>query len=114
MQLLGSSLNLSNEAISYTPFPYPWSLLTQDMPHLPAVPYVIGLTGMSGSGKSSIARRMEALGAACIDSDQLGHETYRPGARAYHRVVEEFGTGEGMSLCLVHCLKVSWVSSHLV
>ncbi|XP_062330780.1 bifunctional coenzyme A synthase [Osmerus eperlanus] len=64
----------------------------KDMPHLPAVPYVIGLTGVSGSGKSSIARRMEALGAACIDSDQLGHETYRPGARAYHRVVEEFGT----------------------
>lgn len=64
----------------------------KDMPHLPPVPYVIGLTGGSGSGKSSISKRLEALGAARIDSDQLGHETYRPGTAAYHRVVEEFGT----------------------
>ncbi|XP_030625957.1 bifunctional coenzyme A synthase [Chanos chanos] len=69
------------------------TLLKPPMPHpgLPAVPYVIGLTGGSGSGKSSIARRLEALGAARIDSDQLGHETYRPGAAAYARVLEEFG-----------------------
>ncbi|KAL2078472.1 hypothetical protein ACEWY4_026157 [Coilia grayii] len=58
---------------------------------LPLIPYVIGLTGGSGSGKSSIARRLEALGAVRIDSDQLGHETYLPGATAYRRVVEEFG-----------------------
>ncbi|KAL0984428.1 hypothetical protein UPYG_G00141350 [Umbra pygmaea] len=63
-----------------------------DKPHLPLVPYVIGLTGGSGSGKSSIARQLEALGAARIDSDQLGHETYRPGEVAYNRVLEEFGS----------------------
>lgn len=63
-----------------------------DTPRLPLTPYVIGLTGGSGSGKSSIARRLEALGAARIDSDQLGHETYRPGAAAYRRVAEEFGS----------------------
>ncbi|KAG5854992.1 bifunctional coenzyme A synthase [Anguilla anguilla] len=69
------------------------TLLTppKDNPLLPPVPYVIGLSGGSGSGKSSIARRLEALGAVCIDGDQLGHETYRPGAVAYRRVVEEFG-----------------------
>ncbi|XP_066554626.1 bifunctional coenzyme A synthase isoform X2 [Amia ocellicauda] len=60
--------------------------------HIPRLPYVIGLTGGTGSGKSSIARRLEALGAARIDSDQLGHETYRPGAPAYSRVVQQFGT----------------------
>ncbi|XP_062381665.1 bifunctional coenzyme A synthase [Sardina pilchardus] len=59
---------------------------------VPLIPYVIGLTGGSGSGKSSIARRLEALGAARIDSDQLGHETYLPGAVAYQKVVQEFGT----------------------
>ncbi|KAG9350139.1 hypothetical protein JZ751_026492 [Albula glossodonta] len=63
----------------------------KDNPYLPASPYVIGLSGGSGSGKSSIARRLEALGAVCIDSDQLGHETYRPGSAAYQRVVQEFG-----------------------
>ncbi|XP_029568103.1 bifunctional coenzyme A synthase isoform X1 [Salmo trutta] len=65
----------------------------QDKSHLPLVPYVIGLTGGSGSGKSSIARQLETLGAVSINSDQLGHETYRPGEVAYNRVLEEFGSG---------------------
>lgn len=59
---------------------------------LPQIPYVIGLTGGSGSGKSSIAWRLEGLGAVRIDADQLGHDTYRPGTTAYQRIVQEFGT----------------------
>lgn len=44
-------------------------------PPLKAVskPYVIGLTGGSASGKSSIARHLENLGAGIIDCDKLGH-----------------------------------------
>lgn len=68
----------------------------QPQSDLPLIPYVIGLTGGSGSGKSSIARRLEALGAVRIDSDQLGHETYLPGATAHHRVVQEFGAGQAV------------------
>ncbi|XP_070712307.1 bifunctional coenzyme A synthase-like isoform X1 [Pempheris klunzingeri] len=70
------------------------TLLTppKDTSHLPPVPYVIGLTGGSGSGKSSIARQLEALGAVRIDCDKLGHEVYQPGTAAYHRVLEEFGS----------------------
>ncbi|KAM3849266.1 bifunctional coenzyme A synthase [Diretmus argenteus] len=70
------------------------TLLTppKDTSHLPPLPYVIGLTGGSGSGKSSIAKRLEALGAAYIDCDQLGHETYQPGTAAYHGVLEAFGS----------------------
>ncbi|KAK7919461.1 hypothetical protein WMY93_010745 [Mugilogobius chulae] len=70
------------------------TLLTQpkDSSHLPVLPYVIGLTGGSGSGKSSIAKRLEALGAVKIDCDKLGHEVYEPGTAAYHRVLEEFGS----------------------
>ncbi|KAF7708086.1 bifunctional coenzyme A synthase [Silurus meridionalis] len=70
------------------------TLLVPPMPHptLPQVPYVIGLTGGSGSGKSSIAQRLEDLGAARIDADQLGHETYKPGTAAYHRIIQEFGS----------------------
>lgn len=60
-------------------------------PGLSQVPYVIGLTGGSGSGKSSVARRLEALGAVRIDADQLGHETYLPDRTAYHRILQEFG-----------------------
>ncbi|KAM3592021.1 uncharacterized protein V6R79_011705 [Siganus canaliculatus] len=63
-----------------------------DTSHLPPLPYVIGLTGGSGSGKSSIAKRLEALGAVRIDCDKLGHEVYQPGTAAYHRVLEEFGS----------------------
>ncbi len=37
-------------------------------------PYIIGLTGGIGSGKSSIARRMEKLGAAIVDCDKLGEQ----------------------------------------
>ncbi|XP_071319737.1 bifunctional coenzyme A synthase [Trachinotus anak] len=70
------------------------TLLTppKDTSHLPPIPYVIGLTGGSGSGKSSIARQLEALGAVRIDCDKLGHEVYQPGTAAYHRVLEEFGS----------------------
>lgn len=70
------------------------TLLTppKDTPHLPPLPYVIGLTGGSGSGKSSIAKRLEALGAVRIDCDKLGHEVYEPGTAAYHRVLKEFGS----------------------
>ncbi|KAJ0016067.1 hypothetical protein NQD34_014357 [Periophthalmus magnuspinnatus] len=70
------------------------TLLTQpkDASHLPVLPYVIGLTGGSGSGKSSIAKRLEALGAVRIDCDKLGHEVYQPETAAYHRVLQEFGS----------------------
>ncbi|KAF7665195.1 hypothetical protein LDENG_00149950 [Lucifuga dentata] len=64
----------------------------KDTSHLPPLPYVIGLTGGSGSGKSSISRRLEGLGAVWIDSDKLGHETYQQGTAAYYRVIEEFGS----------------------
>ncbi|XP_016048886.1 bifunctional coenzyme A synthase isoform X3 [Erinaceus europaeus] len=61
-------------------------------PELPQGLYVIGLTGISGSGKSSIAQRLKGLGAFVIDSDQLGHRAYAPGGPAYQPVVEAFGT----------------------
>lgn len=89
--------------------------LRQDTVHLPLHPYVIGLTGGSGSGKSSIGRHMEALGAVRIDCDQLGHQVYQPCTVAYHKVLEEFGPGEavvfpgrlggGQSWCPASCFE---------
>nr|XP_005994082.1 PREDICTED: bifunctional coenzyme A synthase isoform X2 [Latimeria chalumnae] len=73
------------------------------------LPYVIGLTGGSGSGKSSVSKRLENLGAALIDSDKLGHETYRPGGPAYQKVIQEFGTGK--IVCVVDAavlLEAGW------
>lgn len=64
----------------------------QERPELPTCLYVIGLTGISGSGKSSIAQRLKGLGAFVIDSDHLGHRAYAPGGPAYQPVVEAFGT----------------------
>ncbi|XP_077108101.1 bifunctional coenzyme A synthase [Ranitomeya variabilis] len=61
-------------------------------PSIPSRPYVIGLTGGSGSGKSSIAQRLEKLGAALIDCDKLGHQSYKPEGPAYQLVIDEFGT----------------------
>ncbi|XP_007955947.1 bifunctional coenzyme A synthase [Orycteropus afer afer] len=60
-------------------------------PQLPPNLYVIGLTGISGSGKSSVAHRLKGLGAYIIDSDHLGHRAYAPGGPAYQPVVEAFG-----------------------
>jgi phosphopantetheine adenylyltransferase/dephospho-CoA kinase len=54
-------------------------------------PYVIGLTGGSASGKSSVGRRMAGLGWGVVDCDKLGHQAYTPGEVAYNKIVEEFG-----------------------
>lgn len=67
---------------------------------------MIGLTGGSGSGKSSIAKQLEALGAARIDCDKLGHEAYQPGAAAYLRVLGEFGSGGKTQVTQVVRLKI--------
>ncbi|XP_038045169.1 bifunctional coenzyme A synthase-like, partial [Patiria miniata] len=66
---------------------------------LPGTPYVIGLTGGIASGKSSVCRRLEGLGAAVIDCDKLGHKAYLPGTQGFRRVLTELGQ--------VNCLDVS-------
>jgi len=54
-------------------------------------PYIIGLTGGSASGKSSVGKKMEKLGWGIVDCDKLGHMAYTPGQAAYNKVVGEFG-----------------------
>ena len=51
----------------------------------------LGLTGGSTSGKSSIARYLEDLGAGIIDCDKLGHKAYEPGTECYSKILEAFG-----------------------
>ena len=56
-------------------------------------PYVIGLTGGIASGKSSIAEKLERLGAGHVNCDKIAHDLYEPGKECYNLVVEHFGPG---------------------
>ena len=60
---------------------------------------MIGLTGGTGSGKTSIAKLLGHLGAFLIDADKLGHAVYVPGGPAYKQVVATFGAGRATKGC---------------
>jgi dephospho-CoA kinase len=51
----------------------------------------IALTGGVASGKSTVARLFEALGARIIDTDQVAREIVAPGTPALALIVERFG-----------------------
>lgn len=51
----------------------------------------VGLTGGIASGKSTIAARLEQLGARVVDGDRLAHEAIEPHGPAYAEVLERFG-----------------------
>jgi dephospho-CoA kinase len=50
-----------------------------------------GLTGGIASGKSTVARMFEELGAQIINADEIGHELLRPPLSAFHQIVDRFG-----------------------
>lgn len=52
---------------------------------------VIGITGNIASGKSTVARMFEALGARIIDADEIARIVVEPGAPAWEEIVSEFG-----------------------
>lgn len=54
-------------------------------------PYVVGLTGGAGSGKSVASRTFRSLGVPVIDTDQIAREVVEPGQPALHEIVAEFG-----------------------
>ncbi|MEO8695385.1 MAG: dephospho-CoA kinase [Acidimicrobiales bacterium] len=54
---------------------------------------VIGLTGGIGSGKSTVAAMLGALGAFVVDCDGLGRQVIEPHGRAYAKVIDRFGGG---------------------
>jgi dephospho-CoA kinase len=56
-------------------------------------PYVIGLTGIIGAGKSTVAGMLSSLGAQIIDTDRVVHELLLQGTWTYQAVIEEFGRG---------------------
>jgi dephospho-CoA kinase len=52
-----------------------------------------GLTGGIGSGKSTVAAGLAALGAGLVDADVVARQVLEPGGPAYSGVVERFGPG---------------------
>ena len=52
---------------------------------------IAGLTGGTGSGKSTVARRFEAHDIAIVDGDREGHALIEPGGRAEEAVMGYFG-----------------------
>jgi dephospho-CoA kinase len=52
---------------------------------------VIGLTGRIGSGKSTVSKYLEKLGAVVIDADKVTHEVLSPKHEIGRSVIAEFG-----------------------
>ncbi len=53
--------------------------------------YLIGLTGNLGSGKSTVRKMLQALGAHGIDADALAHTVMARGTPTWRAVVDAFG-----------------------
>jgi len=53
----------------------------------------IALTGGVASGKSTVARLFQALGAKLIDTDQIAREVVAPGTPALAQLAHRFGPG---------------------
>jgi len=52
---------------------------------------VVGLTGGIASGKSTVSRMFEALGARIIDADRIARDIVEPGQESFSRIVKRFG-----------------------
>jgi len=57
------------------------------------MPWVVGLTGGIGSGKSAAADEFARLGATLVDTDAIAHELTRAGGAAIDAVRGAFGDG---------------------
>jgi dephospho-CoA kinase len=55
------------------------------------VPRFVGLTGGIGSGKSTVAARLAAIGATIIDADRLARDAVAPGSPALDAIRARFG-----------------------
>jgi dephospho-CoA kinase len=53
----------------------------------------VGLTGNIASGKSTVARVWEELGATVVDADKLARQAVERGTQGLARIVAEWGTG---------------------
>lgn len=52
----------------------------------------IGLTGGVATGKSTVAKILEQLGATVIDADQLSRDVVAPGSQILTQIAQQFGS----------------------
>ena len=52
---------------------------------------VFGITGGSGSGKTSVSKMLEKLGVHIIDTDVIAHEIVEPNSDCLNELVDYFG-----------------------
>jgi dephospho-CoA kinase len=58
---------------------------------LAAMTRIVGLTGGIGTGKSTVARMLAALGAVVVDADAIVHELQAPGQPMLAEIAAAFG-----------------------
>ena len=56
-------------------------------------PLRIAVTGGAGSGKSTVCRYLQQLGAFVVDLDRLSREAVAPGSAGIQEVIRRFGKG---------------------
>ena len=64
--------------------------LTPSTPSSPT-PFIVGLTGGIGSGKSTAGEFFQQLGITVIDADDVAREVVEPGSPALQSIQERFG-----------------------
>lgn len=58
------------------------------------MPYILGLTGNIGCGKTTVGRLLRELGAdVYVDADQVVHDLYQPGSPLVQELANAFGAG---------------------
>ena len=53
--------------------------------------FIVGLTGGIGSGKTTVARIFQALGAPRFDADKAAHQIYSNNASVRNAIIDRFG-----------------------
>ena len=56
-------------------------------------PWILGLTGGIGSGKSAVAEHFANLGVHTVDADQAARWVVEPGRTALLQIAQHFGDG---------------------
>lgn len=56
-------------------------------------PFIVGVTGGIGSGKSEVTQRFIALGICVVDADEVAREVVLPGQSALNDIAQHFGAG---------------------
>ncbi len=54
---------------------------------------IIGLTGLSGSGKGTVCKIMEDFNTLVLDCDSIAHRNMEPTGKAYDEIINAFGRG---------------------